>query len=354
MRIFHFNTERTWRGGERQTLYTAKGLADRGHWSAVVARPGFPLYEHAEEAGLPVLPFAHFSPLSPVAALRLAWLAAKHDVDVILCQTSHAVSLAALARRLGLKATVVAVRRVDFIVNNSHKFNRCHGVIAISRAIRTVLLTSDVRPDLVSVIPSGVDTSIEPRRSREEVRAEFWQGDFQLFGSVGHLANHKGYDVLLRSWPRVIKEHPKARLLLVGEGEERALLERIIRENNIGESVKLAGFREHPADYIAAFDWYLQPSRTEGLGSTVIDALLMKTPVIATRAGGIPEVLNDGKHGVLVEPDDEQSLSRALLKAARGEVTIDTAAAREWACDQYSLERMVNQTETLLKDTIPG
>jgi glycosyltransferase involved in cell wall biosynthesis len=352
MRILFINTERTWRGGERQTLLTALKLRERGHWCGLMVRKGFPLHERAEAEGLPVFPVSPLTPWAPTLAARLTRLSSRERIDIVHAQTPHAVTLVSLARRFGLQAKTVAARRVDFPVNSAGKYNRCHAVVAISEAIREVLVGSGVDEALIHVIPSAVELKRGPELKRHAIVSTYWQEPVTLAGSVGHLAHHKGYDVLLRAWPEVVSALPHARLLLVGDGEERQKLEALIAALDLGNTVALAGFQENTVDYISAFDCYVQPSRTEGLGSTIIDALLLERPMVGTRAGGIPEVLGNGDYGVLVEPENSESLAEALVAVLKGETVVDTAAARRWAEEKFSLTAMTEKTEALYRSLL--
>jgi glycosyltransferase involved in cell wall biosynthesis len=350
MNILYINTERTWRGGERQTLLTATEMQERGHTVWLMCRAGQPLQEHARNSNLHLLPVSPVSSWDPFLALKLKSIANEKNIEIIHAQTAHAVSLASLARRFGCKSRLVASRRVDFPVRSQRKYNSTNAIIAISKAIREVLVESGVDKALISVIPSGVDTSIAPHGDRESIRGDYWPEPCTIIGSVGHLAYHKGYDVLLMAWPQVLAALPQARLLLVGEGEERGKLEHIIAQHNLSDTVALAGFQKDVASYISSFDYYVQPSRTEGLGSTLIDAMLLEKPIIASDAGGIPEVCDNGRFCSLAEPENEDDLARKIITSISNSYCYNPSDAREWVKQNFSKEVMVERTENLYRE----
>lgn len=345
MKVLHINTERTWRGGERQTFWTVRELRNRGIDAQLVVRNAYPLHEKADSEGIPVIPIRPFAPWDPITVWNLVRRIRKSAFDLIHTQTSHALTLVSICKLFGLRIPVVASRRVDFPVNNAGKYNACDAVIAISSAIRGVLIDSGVDAKLIQVIPSGVETTEVDQLSVDTLRESLGLGGKTVFGTIGHLARHKGYDVLLNAWPEVYKAKPNARLVIVGEGEERSLLESLVEQHNISDSVRFAGFQEKPHMYLKMFDYFVQPSRTEGLGTTAIEAMMTGTPVIASRTGGLTEVLDDGKFGILVEPENSAKLARALIETTQDDKLLESA--RLFALNQFGLKAMVDKTLSL-------
>ena len=156
------------------------------------------------------------------------------------------------------------------------------------------------------VIRNGLrEFALSPKTPRETLTV----------GTIGELHRIKGHDTLLTAWSKFIKNH-KAKLIIIGEGEERENLEKQIEELKISHSVTLKGFLENARSHLLDFDIFVFPSRSEGLPYALLEAGLAGLPVISTYTGGIPEIIETGINGVLVFPDDSESLLSSLILLA--------------------------------------
>lgn len=356
MRILHLDTERTWRGGEAQLLHLAEGLAGRGHVCIVAGPPASPLLKRAVEKGLRTEGVSMPSEWSPTAVWRIARILKRERMDVIHMHTSHACTLGGWAARLaGVPARVIS-RRVDFSVrpNPFRKLKYQWGVdriVAISEGVRDVLIKDGLDPGRIEVIRSGIDPRpFDPDYPPSEPRKEFGIPDpSPVIGCVAHLADHKGHRYLVEAAVRVAAEIPDVRFLLVGEGELRPKIELQIKELNLERHVILTGFRNDVPRLLAAMDIVVMASHLEGLGTSLLDAMAMARPVVATRVGGIPEIVMDGITGRLVPPRDPAALAGALIDLIRrpAERTEMGRAGRERMLSSFSAEAMVAATESL-------
>jgi glycosyltransferase involved in cell wall biosynthesis len=134
-----------------------------------------------------------------------------------------------------------------------------------------------------------------------------------VIGTVGRLAEIKRYDSLIRSFARVKQSCPDAHLLLVGDGPERPALERLAGALGVGPSVHFAGYRTNVPEYLHAMTCFALTSSSEGTPQAVLEASMARLPVVASRVGGLPEVIDDGRTGVLFTPGDEETLTRELV-----------------------------------------
>jgi glycosyltransferase involved in cell wall biosynthesis len=170
-----------------------------------------------------------------------------------------------------------------------------------------------------------------------------------VIGCVAHFADHKGHRYLIEAAARVAAAVPDVRFLLVGDGELRPQIERQIKELKIEKQVILTGFRNDIPRLLAAMDIVVLSSHLEGLGTSLLDAMAMARPVVATRVGGIPEMVEDGVTGRLVPPRDPAVLARALIELIRrpDEREKMGAAGRARMLEKFSAEAMVTATEAL-------
>jgi glycosyltransferase involved in cell wall biosynthesis len=304
--LTHLNLARGFRGGERQTELLIRHLAAQGWSQRLVARPGEPLAARCRDVpGLAVVEAGAGVP-GAVAALRGAGLVHSHEGRGLQ---------AAWLSRLVAGVPYVVTRRVQKVPAgwlNRRMYRSAAAVVAISEAIRESLARLDATLP-VTVIPSAGGGLPVRIGNVERLRAGFG-GDF-VVGHVGVLDDAtKGQLQIIALARRWAAASPSVRFVLVGSGPDEARL----RAAAAGlVNVRFAGQVDNVGDYLAAFDLLLYPSRHEGLGSTLIDALEAGLPVVATAVGGIPEVVRDGENGRLVAPDDETALEAAVAAFLR-------------------------------------
>lgn len=347
--VLHIDTERGWRGGERQTLWLARELARRGHGSIIAAREGEPLAARASAEGVEVVACNPASEIDPRAALALRRVIRERRVDVVHAHTAHAVAVAALAT-IGSPVPFVVSRRVDFPlrrnVGTRLKYGRASRFIAISQAVARVLESSGIDRARIAVVADGVDVHRLVSPAPAERLAQLGVGGgAPLVVQVAQLVGHKDPVNFVRAMARARELVPNVRGLLVGDGPLRGEVEREIAALELGETVHLAGYRTDADEILAAADVAALSSREEGMGSVLLDALAFGRPIAATRAGGIPEVVSDGETGLLAPVGDSRSLGECiarLLKDRRLAESISSAARRR--ADDFSVEVMTDRT----------
>ncbi len=363
IRTLHLNTERTWRGGERQTWLLATGLRDRGHIAEIVCPPRAPLGERARAAGLTVHEMPLRGELNPRAIARLRRLYRERDIEIVQMHTSHAHTLGVLARLGRRRPRTVVARRVDFSVHRSGTPGFTHlkyrtGVdryIAISEAIGRVLVDDGVAPSRISVVHSGVVPHPPARSDRSTIRASLGIPDSAfVVGNLAHLAHHKGQVHLIEAFPAVLQQNRDAHLVIVGEGEEQPALKEAITRLQLEEQVHLAGFQSDVSGWLSAFDLFVMPSRQEGLCTSLLDALNAGLPVVGSEVGGIPEIIQPPETGWLAPVGDHAALAAAIIEAWQQpeEATKRAAAGRARVEQFFSADAMVEGTLNVYRDLL--
>jgi glycosyltransferase involved in cell wall biosynthesis len=353
LRVVHLDTGREWRGGQAQVLTLCRGLAARGVEQVLVVRPGSPLARRAAEAGIPVWTMRMFGEFDLIAAARLRILVAERGAAIVHTHDAHAHALAWLALRGTRRVALVVSRRVDFPISHSwfsrRKYLDGHvHFFAISHGVRDVLLRGGVPPDRVRVVPSGVDAErFRPGVTREALRREFAIPEgAPIVGTIGQLVDHKDHATLVEAAALVLRQRPDARFVIVGEGALRGDLEARIARLGIGASVLLPGYRPDVETFLAGFDLFALSSHLEGLCTSVIDAMLFGLPVVATRTGGVPDLVRDGETGWLVPVRDPAELAAAILFALHEPALAKRLgeAARAHARAHFTAESLVENT----------
>jgi glycosyltransferase involved in cell wall biosynthesis len=167
-----------------------------------------------------------------------------------------------------------------------------------------------------------------------------------VVGNVAALVPHKGQRYLVDAAHLVVREIPDARFVILGEGELREALERQVREHHLEKHVLLPGFRLDVLGCIKGFDLFAMSSVTEGLGTSLLDAMACSRAIVATRAGGIPEVVEDGLNGCLVPPRDPAALARAIVRLLNDAPLRTQMGVAGFARvnERFTVERMVVET----------
>ena len=357
----HLDTARTWRGGQNQVLLTVLGLRSQGHRTILVAHAAGELRQRAEE-GLELVPLTPKTEMDLSAAWRLARLIKRLRPDVIHAHDPHAVAMAALARSMNTGPTrpvLIAARRVDFHLKGNAlsrwKYRQVDRFVCASEAIRHMLLEDGVPTERAVTVYEGIDLDRAAAAPPAELRADFWlPHDAPLVGNVAALVPHKGQKHLIDAAALVIRKVPDARFIIAGEGELRSALERQIKDRHLEKHVFLAGFRPDVLSVHKAFDLFVMSSVTEGLGSSLLDAMACEKAIVATTAGGIAEAVVDRETGLLVPPRDHEAMARAivaLLTDERARRAMASAGFRR-VHERFSVERMVRDTLRVYEQTI--
>jgi glycosyltransferase involved in cell wall biosynthesis len=326
----HIDTARTWRGGQNQVLLTVNGLQSIGNRAALVAHPDGELRRRAAE-GLDLIPIAPRTEMDLSAAWRLSRVIRRLGPDIIHAHDAHGVAMAALALSMGAASTtlaggrapaLVAARRVDFHLRGNSlsrwKQRQVDCFIAASEAIRQMLLSDGVPPQRTITVHEGIDVEHVLAAPPVNVHEAFWLPHHApVVGNVAALVPHKGQRHLIDAAHLVVREIPDARFVILGEGELRDALERQVREHHLEKHVLLPGFRTDVLGCIKGFDLFAMSSVTEGLGTSLLDAMACSRAIVATRAGGIPEVVDDGVTGSLVPPRDHAAMAQAIVRLLR-------------------------------------
>ena len=347
----HLDTAQTWRGGQHQVLLTVLGLRRRGHRAALAAQPRGELYRRAPE-GRDRYPLAPRGDMDLHAAWTLARMLRDLAPDVIHAHDAHAVAIASLARSFaGTKPPLVASRRVDFHIRGNAfsrwKYHQVDRFVCASSAIREMLAADGVPPERTTVVYEGIDVDRIDRAPPLDLHREFhFPVGCPVAGNVAALVPHKGQRHLVDATARLVRDVPDVRVLIVGAGALEGELARQIRRLHLEAHVILTGFRSDVPSLLKGLDLFVMSSVTEGLGTSVLDAMAAGLPVVGTRAGGIPESVVDGETGLLAPPRDAPGLARAiadLLRDAPRRRAFGDAGRRR-ARAVFSAERMVDET----------
>jgi glycosyltransferase involved in cell wall biosynthesis len=327
--ILHTEASPGWGGQEIRILNEAAVFAKRGFRVLIACQPGTPLGREAQRYGLAVRLIAMAGAADLRAFWRLRRLMRSEAVDLVHTHSSIDAWLAGFAAR-SLQLPVVRSRHVSIPVKRRRNFvynALCDRIISSGEAIRDVLVTAGVDADKIAAIPAGVDTAqFHPAVSGTAVRREFGLNG-PVIGTVAMFREAKGHRVLLQAVPEILRREPRAVFLWVGDGVGRVALQAELAEVGIQDKVLMVGFREDIPACLAAMDVVVQPSvRSDGVPQVVMQALAMRKPVVASAVGGIPEVIQHQRTGLLVPPNNPRALAAAVVQSL-----CNPRAAAAWA-----------------------
>ncbi len=336
VKILQINTEKGWRGGERQTYYHLEGLLAKGQEVHLLCRKDAAFHQKAKSMpGLVVHPV-----LGPVHALWfLAYQGSKFDL--IHSQTSKGHKLAVLAK-LFHRRPVLYTRRVDFVQQGKLVqwiYQNTDFLIVISEAIGQIL--SPLRHKRMAVVPSVVmPQKLNPARALE-IKNQF--SPRKIIATTTALAGHKDPFTMVEAIDKLREYREDFVFLHFGTGRLQDQIEALIKQKQLQDHYKLMGFYENVEDFFPAFDIFAMSSKEEGLGSSVLDAFLYKVPVVTTDAGGLKETVTN--RGLVCHVGDSfclaQSFQQILTNAALRQQLIERSYQQ--VLEHYTIDQSVQK-----------
>ena len=350
LRVLHLDSGTTWRGGQRQALLLALGLKDLGHEPFLIGSPGSPLVERARAAGLPVAAIPMAADWDVRAARRIRARMRAWKVDLVHAHDARSHALAMIALLGKNEMPLIVTRRVAFTPRSVKiKYGaRVTRFIAISRAVKDAMTSAGIDGSRISVVHSGITPkgTVHPRDWRNELG---WPRDSVVCGIVGAMTGEKGIGLLQDIGAAMAPDaRQRTRIVLIG-GQATGPTELG------GVTAYSAGFITEIDAAIAGLDILMHPSRTEGLGTAVIDAMALGIPPVAFAVGGLPEVIENEISGLLVPPGDPEAFARQVARLA------SDPALRSKLGEQARLKartfdaaRMTKETEAVYHDVLSG
>jgi len=343
-------------------LSVAQGLSSRGHRVTLVCQPGSRLARRAADGGISPTTMRLRGDFDPLTVARICHLLRRLQIQLVCGNMDKEVRLAGMAARL-IGVPLVRRRGSDMPFPNKMRFRLVdrylvQRIIVNSLATRETLLRGNpwLCPEKLHLIYNGIaPPAVDQPGEQERVIGELFLKDASpVLAVVGLLKERKGHEILFRALPRVIREFPRARLLVVGEGQRRTHLEALAQQLNIAGSILFLGFRDDIAAVMRAADAVILPSANEGFGYVLAEAMSMGRAVVSTRVSSIPEVIQEGQTGLLVPPGDAEALGEAILDLSRHPEKASKLgqAGQQRVRELFSLERMIDEVEVFFKEVV--
>jgi glycosyltransferase involved in cell wall biosynthesis len=367
-RILFVSSLRRYGGGERWMLDTAAGLRERGCDARLVARPGSVLAASAPARRIPLFTVEMRGDVDPIAITQMAALLRRFQPHVVCPNLDREIRIAAAAIRAArafrprpLRPRLIPRRGSEFPLKDKRHYRIVYlfdvdRVIVNSEATRRTMVKDApwFPDDKAIVVYNGIDLSVYEKLvpQREELRAKLRASigapaDAQVVTLVGELNERKQQRVVIEAAPHVLEKFPEARILFVGDGDDRPMLEAAIKERGLENRIIVTGFRADIPEILVGSDALILPSRVEGFGYVLVEAMAAGIPCIASNVSSIPEIVADRSSGILHAVGDSGAVANAILSMlshpdlawAMG------AAGARIASEKFTLARMLDDVE---------
>jgi glycosyltransferase involved in cell wall biosynthesis len=320
LKVLHVSTALSWRGGEQQLAYLIDELKDEVS-SFVLCSKGSEMEKYCIKNGLDYYSCKKKSSLDIGFALNLKRLCKKLEIDLCHLHDAHAHTFAILAAAIFKNKTpLILSRRVDFSIKNNwfshYKYNHkaITKILCVSDTIKKITAPGIRDKGKLSTVYSGIDLDKFKTRTNK-LRREYEIGDDTiLIGNTSAIADHKDYFTFVDVAEKLSKQENNIQFLIIGDGPMRDQIENYVNSKGLKEQIRFTGFRNDIPEVIADLDIFLITSKTEGLGTSILDAFAAKVPVVGTAAGGIPELIKNNISGKLCPVKDSDCLAECILE----------------------------------------
>ncbi|MEW6246128.1 MAG: glycosyltransferase family 4 protein [Nitrospirota bacterium] len=377
IRLLEVRNTYKWGGGPDKTILLSAALHDRARVSTVVAYirdvrdREFTISQKARALDLNFYEIPERGKFDPRVLSALRKLVVQHDINLIhphdyksdlFC---YLVSLSLRNRPLTLISTAhnwammgfrgEIYKRLDLFV-----MRRFDHLIAVSDATKSAMIDAGLSPRKITVIHNAIDTTAWTPRATNTFRSEFGlEGVFPLIGYIGRITEEKDLQTWLRVAANIARQYTEARFVIVGDGASPRLqteLQEMATSLRISERIVFTGYRQDLQNIYAALDVFFMTSCREGLSNSILEAMAMGLPVVATDVGGTKELIEDGDSGHLLPVGDSTGMTAALLKLL-GDQRLRSRmalAARKRVEEKFSFQVRLRRIEDLYEQLIRG
>jgi glycosyltransferase involved in cell wall biosynthesis len=361
--VIHFSTKLSWRGGEQQITYLIEELARLGVQQTMLC-PGNSVLLQRSAGLLPCFTYRKRFNYDLITAFNLNSICRKYPSPLIHVHDSTAHTIAVLSGFFFRNRTPVIVsRRVDFPINPGflstlkYNFPTVRRIICVSGNIMEVIKPRIRDKSKLCIIFSGIDLlQFGSRQATGKLKHDYnLPPGSILVGNTSALAPHKDYHTFIDTAEALLKSNKNFRFIIIGEGPEAVPISRYIHEKGLEEYIIMTGFRNDVHSILHELDLFLITSKTEGLGTSILDAFASGVPVVATRAGGIPEIITDNENGLLASVRDPAELAGNIIRLIRdADLRAEIIRNASRRVRSFSKERTAEETLKIYRQTMNG
>jgi glycosyltransferase involved in cell wall biosynthesis len=324
MKILHVSTPLTWRGGEQQLAYLLEELKEKGIEQEVLCADGSAVESYCHLKKITCYTFNRKN-LQLVPASMINAICINDNISLIHTHDAHGHTAAVLsAMFFGNVTPLIVSRRTIFPIGTNwfSKFKYNHSsvsrIVCVSEKIREQVSKSISEKRKIVTVHSGIDFSRFKNNHEESIHLSELGTNLSrpFIGNVAAITEEKDFFTFVNTAEAYYRKEKPGTFFIVGDGPYRAQIERHIEEKGLKDKIVLTGFQKNIAGIIKQLDCFLFTSHTEGFGTSILDAMACHVPVVATRTGGIPEIVLHGHTGLLAPVKNAEALADCLIKVA--------------------------------------
>ena len=362
MRILHISTPTSWRGGEQQIAWLMEELRGEGIEQFVFCPTNSVMSNYAKREKFKYFEFSKTFAYSPFTVWKIEKICSENKIDLIHVHDSRALTMTTLAATLFKnKPRIIISRRVDFPLKKkrftSWKYNHTAiaKIVCVSEKVKEIIAPSIQNKTKLDVIYDGIDLERFNSSPQSILRNEYnIPSNKIIIGNVAAIAPHKDYFTFVHTAKILVEKGFAAHFFIIGgDGGEKEKIENFIKRNTLENHITLTGFRKDITSILPELDIFLFTSKTEGLGTSILDALASNVLVVSTDAGGISEFLKHNKNALLAKPGDAKKLAKNILTLSDNpmlKIQLQTAGIQTAAC--FSKKQMAINTLAIYRKSI--
>lgn len=361
IKVFHLSSESTWRGGEQQIIYLVEETRKLGVEAVVGCKKDSQVEAYCKEHNLPFRSLDFKSAYDFSTAREVIRICKDEGFDLVQTHTSKSHTMSVISGLIGLDLPQIMTRRVDFPVKDNwfsrfkYNYSKIVRIICISETIKRITEPDIKDKTKLVTIHSGTDVEkFAPYKDSDWLRKEFYlPKEVVVIGNTSAISGQKDYPTFVSVAEKVLSERRDVHFFIIGDGPERKEIEDLVEKKNLQNKITFTGFRKNIREILPALDVFLFTSQTEGLGTSVLDAMAAGVPIVATNAGGVSEMVNHEQNGLLFPIKDVPQLTSGVLKMLDDPGLVEKLiAGGKKTVQQFSKQKTAQTTVELYKDIL--
>lgn len=322
LNVLHLSSEKIWRGGEQQIAYLVEELKTLGVTNFAAVREKSPFVQYCKDENIVTFSLPFKNSLDIKTAIKIKSICLKENIDIVHLHSSKSHGIGVLSKILGNNVPFVLSRRVSFPPKNTwftkfkYNFSAIEKIICVSENIKGIIQNYINKPEKCVTIYDGIDLEkFDLTLKTTILRDEFnISKDTFIIGNTSALESEKDYITFIQTIKKVVLNNNDVHAFIIGKGEEEISLKELVKNEGMFDIITFTGFRTDIKNILPELDLFFMPSKSEGLGTSILDAFLAEVPVVATNAGGIPEMVIHEKTGMIAPIGDAETLSIYIEK----------------------------------------